>query len=157
MSYIRAVGIVIHKENILLMRRQNDGREYFVFPGGHKEADETLEQAAIREILEETSVQTSIDKLVYHHLYDDGSERFYFLCRYLHGELKLNGPEQDRVTEHNQYRPEWIPLSALPQTLVYPLEIRDWIMQDLKNHFQDTPRKESVVFANLHQTLANEG
>ena len=153
MPYIRAVGIIIHDKKILLMHRQNDGRAYFVFPGGHKEAYETLEEATVREVLEETSVSVSIKKLLYHHIYDDGGERFYFLCRYLEGEVKLGGPEQEHATEKNQYDPRWIPLSALPNTLVYPLEIRDWILKDIENGFQDTPRKECVIFAHLRQTL----
>lgn len=37
----RAAGIIIKDGKILLMRRVKDGREYFVFPGGSIEKNET--------------------------------------------------------------------------------------------------------------------
>lgn len=152
--YIRAVGIVLHEQNILLMFRRSDGRDYFVFPGGHVEERELPAETAAREVLEETCVSVSVDRLIYHHFYDDGSERFYFLCDYLIGEPQLGeGPEKEKMSEDNYYEPRWVPLERLSQTLVYPLEIRDWILQDLKNGFPQTPRIEQIVFQNLRQTL----
>jgi 8-oxo-dGTP diphosphatase len=57
-----AVDLVIrHEDTLLLIRRGNDpfaGR--WALPGGFVEPDETVEQAAVRELAEETSV--SVDE-----------------------------------------------------------------------------------------------
>lgn len=51
----RACAIVIDEVNhILLMHRVNNGREYWVFPGGSIEVGETPEEAVLRELKEET-------------------------------------------------------------------------------------------------------
>lgn len=152
---IRAVGVVLHEGKILLMFRRKDGREYYVFPGGGVEEGETNEEAVVRELREETSVDVSVGRLLYHHIYDDGSERFYYLCKYLGGEPRLEegSSEQRKMTEENFYEPRWVMLVILSEFLVYPLEVRDDILQDMRIEFGGTPRKSYLVFANLRQTL----
>jgi len=153
--YIRSAGIVVHEGKILLMFRRLDGKEYFVFPGGHVDPGETLEQTAVREVLEETSVSIAPIKPLYHHTYEERSERWYFLCEYLSGEPKLGpGPEMhERMSETNYYEPQWVSLRDLPTTLVYPLEIRDWIIEDVKTDFVHALREAHVVQAEMRQTL----
>ena len=50
-------AIIVNDSKVLLMHRKKEGREYWVFPGGGVEKDETSEQAAKREVLEETSLK----------------------------------------------------------------------------------------------------
>jgi mutator protein MutT len=55
-----AVGIVCHRSQVLLIERKqrevgSDGKPIiWAFPGGKVEKDESAEQAAVREVLEET-------------------------------------------------------------------------------------------------------
>ena len=49
----RAVLIFIHDNNILLLYRFKGGEEYYVFPGGGVEDNESIDEAAIREAEEE--------------------------------------------------------------------------------------------------------
>jgi ATP adenylyltransferase len=53
----QAGGVIFHGDQIVL-RRASDGA--FVFPKGHVEADESLEEAAIREAREETGLDARI-------------------------------------------------------------------------------------------------
>ena len=55
------VGILIHKENrVLLVRRRNaHGDGTWSTPGGHLDAGERPEDAAVREALEETGVRAA--------------------------------------------------------------------------------------------------
>ncbi|WP_137680317.1 NUDIX hydrolase [Aurantiacibacter suaedae] len=90
------IAVVVRAGQVLLVRRANRpdaGR--WGFPGGKIEAGETIEQAAIRELYEETAIRgealqtfTAVD--VFDHA-EDGTLRRHFvliavLCRWLAGE-----------------------------------------------------------------------
>jgi ADP-ribose pyrophosphatase YjhB (NUDIX family) len=52
---VSAGGVVLGPEGLLLVKVQNlEGRIHWTFPKGHLEPGETAEQAAVREVLEET-------------------------------------------------------------------------------------------------------
>lgn len=53
----QAGGVIFHRDGVIL-RRANDGA--FVFPKGHVEAGESLEEAAVREAREETGVNARV-------------------------------------------------------------------------------------------------
>ncbi len=83
------VGVVVIRDSQLLLARQN-GRPFWVLPGGTLEVGETMEQCAIRELQEETNLTITIDKLLYvadfipadKHVID-----VVFLGRYISGDL----------------------------------------------------------------------
>ncbi|MXP26942.1 NUDIX domain-containing protein [Altererythrobacter indicus] len=90
------IAVVFREGQVLLVRRANPpdaGR--WGFPGGKIETGETIEQAAIRELYEETAIRgealqtfTAVDAFDYD---DDGGLRRHFiliavLCRWCSGE-----------------------------------------------------------------------
>jgi 8-oxo-dGTP diphosphatase len=137
---IRAVGIVIHKAHILLIRRVHHERTYFTFPGGGVEVGEMVEDAVIREIHEETSMHVAISRLVYHHDLIGDSDHFFYACHYLSGTPTLGGEELEETKRGDVHEPLWMPLSALPTLTLYPLEVRDWIIEDAVGGFPAEPR-----------------
>ncbi len=52
----RAVAVVVRAGCLLVIKRHFAGRDYAVLPGGSVESGETFEQAAVRELHEETSI-----------------------------------------------------------------------------------------------------
>ncbi len=153
---IRAVGMVIKDNKILLMHRTTNGKEFWVFPGGGKEEDETVEEAIVREVEEEATIKCKIAKLLYTHEYSDiGHKQYYYLCRYISGTPKLGKfNELQTMQEKDQtYEPRWIDIKKISNMLLYPLEIRDWLVEDLKNNFKDTPRSETLSTEKLRQDL----
>ena len=91
MSRIRLAGIIPIGEGYALMHRKDviknpDRQEYYVFPGGGREGEETYEEGTLREIKEEFGIDVKIIKKVY----EEYSEKFdqttiYYLCEYVSG------------------------------------------------------------------------
>ena len=151
---IRAVGILIKNNKVLLMWRKKDGQEYYVFPGGGKENNETVEVAVVREIKEETTIEAKIEKLLYTHKLIDSGDQFFYLCSYVSGKPELGDfNEKQGQNKNDQYKPMWIEISKLPKLLVYPLEIRDWLIEDFKDNFKNTPKEQTFRVADLRQSL----
>lgn len=128
---MRVVGIIIKDGKILLMHRFKKGREYWVFPGGGVEKRESVEEALIREMKEETSFDIKIDKLLFKlenqfkkeyggNVRGDQIEH-YFLIKDFRGEMALGSPEKERMNENNQYHLEWVELSKIKEIpTLYP-------------------------------------
>ncbi|HBK33917.1 TPA: DNA mismatch repair protein MutT [Candidatus Uhrbacteria bacterium] len=153
---IRAAAIIINNGNVLLMHRISSGKEYHVFPGGGVERGETIEQAVLREVQEETSLEVKIEKMLYHHILDDNTEQFFYLCHYVSGEPKLgDGNEARDMAESNAnfYNPIWYEIGGLSSLLLYPLEIRDWLIEDIKTDFENVSREAKIKVSELRQTL----
>jgi len=149
---------VIKDKKILLMWRKKNGREYYAFPGGGVERDETVEEAVLRELKEETSIEARVVKLLYHHHYIGHSDQFFYLCSYIWGRPKLEewSVEKERTRLGNDlYKPLWVNFDKLIELLVYPLEIRDWLIEDFQNNFASTPRKASLKFEKRRQALTS--
>lgn len=116
------VGVLIHSnERYLLMKRHNShGEGTWSPPGGHLEFGETLEQCAIRETREETSLL--IEDVVFVGISNDffiAEDKHYITiwmeAKKIKGDAKINSP--DELTEIG-----WFKLNELPDLLFLPLE-----------------------------------
>ncbi|HQB50617.1 MAG TPA: NUDIX domain-containing protein [bacterium] len=143
---IRAASIIINNDSVLLIYRKREGKEYYVFPGGGVEKNETIEQAVLRELFEETSLKAEIDRLLYVHKYDNNSEQYFYLLKNHLGEPKLHEKsiEAERNSENNFYEPLWVNLTKLNELTLYPLEIKAWFVDDVKNNFTNCPKKQFI-------------
>ncbi|MFN8074368.1 MAG: NUDIX hydrolase [Kineosporiaceae bacterium] len=126
-----AGGIVVDTTGELaraavIARHNRAGRLEWCLPKGHLEGEETAEQAAVREIREETGIQGeviatlgSIDywfvvegrrvhKLVHH-----------YLLRATGGELSIEGDPDQEATDV-----AWVPMAELAALLAFPNERR---------------------------------
>ena len=114
----RAVrAIVIHGDKLLIMHRNKFGKEYDTLPGGGVEPGESLGQALIRELSEETMVNIANQRLLFiEHAGQPYGDQYIFLCDYEGGEPAL-WPESDEAVINklgkNLYVPMWVNLSDL--------------------------------------------
>jgi 8-oxo-dGTP diphosphatase len=153
---IRAVAILIKDNEVLLIHRTRNGKEFWAFPGGGKEEDESIEEAVVREVEEEASIKCKIVKLLYTHIYSDlEHKQFYYLCDYISGNPKLgNYNEAETMKKENQtYEPVWIKVESLSKKLVYPLEIREWLIEDYRTGFKNVPRSVTLKSTELRQEM----
>src|SRR5262249_30829693 len=108
-----AVGVVAMLDGKIVLGRRNHepmlGR--WSFPSGFVDAGEKLEEAAVREVEEETSVQVRIDRLI--GAYSTAGERVIFIAyagTVTGGELR-NG---DETIEVGAFPPDALPDLAFP-------------------------------------------
>lgn len=124
-----AKAIIIHEGRVLLIRNQDATGNWYICPGGGQHHGETLKQAVIREVYEETGCRVRVGQLRFVRDYigrnhefaarsgDQHQVEFYFTCDLLEAPADLNaGPERDQ----HQTGVEWIPLSDLPALRLYP-------------------------------------
>lgn len=155
MKKIRAVAILIKKDEVLLIHRKNE-KEYFVFPGGGVEEGETIEQAVIRELMEEMTLEIKINKLLYRHIYDNDTEQYFYLCDYVSGKPKLgeDSEEKKKMLEGKDfYNPLWVKIEKLKNMLIYPLEIKDLLIEDFKNNFINPVNTLIIKISELRETI----
>jgi 8-oxo-dGTP diphosphatase len=153
----RAAAIILRNKSILLMYRNKGGKTYYVLPGGTVEAGEEPEEAVLREVLEETSLQVHLVRLLYHiQITDDAicKDEYYYLCDYVSGipQIQHDAIEQERMKSGTSYYElKWVKLEDIEKLLVYPLEIRDWLLHDLQNDFEDNVRETKLLRTEMRQ------
>lgn len=94
--FLVAAAVIWKNGQVLIARRPENGLlgGLWEFPGGKVEANETIEEAAIREVKEEVGISVRVDELlaVVEHQYTHFSITLHaFTCRYLAGEPQALG------------------------------------------------------------------
>lgn len=132
-----ARGVVLHEGKILLMERWRPGLHYFSIPGGGVEADETPDECAVREILEETALVVTIDREIMQ-MHDGEVIHHIYLCNYVFGEPELvaDAPEALVNSAENRFRPDWFNVVDLPQLdLGYWQPTRQGLIDGIQSNF----------------------
>nr|WP_239078774.1 NUDIX hydrolase [Cellulomonas marina] len=126
-----AGGLVVTREGgvhlaAVIARRNRAGRLEWCLPKGHLEGDETPEQAAVREIAEETGIDGRIlRRLGVIDYWFSGDDRrvhkvvHHFLLGAVGGELTVEGDPDGEAEDV-----AWIAVASLHERLAYPNERR---------------------------------
>lgn len=118
---VRAAAIIIKNDKILLMHRKKDRSEYWVFPGGGVEDDETGEKTIVREIKEETGLKCTKIKLAFvAETYEGGNKHPFYFCEVDGDKVTLGGPEAEKQSEEDWYSPEWVKLGEVKNLNLLP-------------------------------------
>jgi 8-oxo-dGTP pyrophosphatase MutT (NUDIX family) len=121
----RVRAIITENNRILLIHRRKTTGEYFVFPGGSVEGDETDEAALTRECKEELGVEVEVDRPFASYQLSDTQIEHYFQTRIIGGVLGTgDGPEfQPNRGYSGEYALEWVPLGRLGSYNILPATI----------------------------------
>ena len=114
-------------ERLLVIHRRKRGETYDALPGGKLEPGETPEEAAIREVAEETGMTVRVGAPVLV-LDNEGRREFYFDALKAVGEPVLGGPEALRHSPENSYVLGWILLSQLMEAPIRPKALKSWML-----------------------------
>lgn len=144
----RASGLIIKDNKILLMKQTYMGEEFYNIPGGAVEGGENIEEACAREVKEEFDIDVSVNKLTY--IIDSPSRlNFVFECDYLGGEIKLGGPEKERMNDQDMYEVCWLDIKNLENINLKPLETKTAVLKYLKN------KNQPVFLLNTYKEINN--
>lgn len=94
---ISAGAIVEREERLLLVHHKKAGHyDFWVSPGGGVKGEESLHEAAVREVREEAGLNISASRLLYIEEFFNPECRylkFWFAGHYVGGEIDINHPE----------------------------------------------------------------
>lgn len=143
MERIRVAGILPIENGFAFMHRvgvkNHPIGDYYTFPGGGREGNETLEDGTKREIKEEFGIDVEVVKQLYS-LENGGvnKKEYFYLCKYIGGKFGTgDGPEfsnDPKYADRGQYIPEIIDRKDIEKITLLPTEIRDKFVEDVKNN-----------------------
>lgn len=125
----------MHRKDVI---KRKDYQEYYTFPGGGLEENETPQEGVIREIEEEFGIKVKVIKK----LYEIKSEKFnqleiFYLCEYISGTFGTGtGPEfsnDPKYIDSGKYLPEIIPQEKIKDILLLPQNVAKMFLEDLEN------------------------
>lgn len=117
-------GITFFDDKVLLLHRIRniDGEffSYYAIPGGGIDRYESIDDACIRELNEEASINVNIEEFLGFDEYENGL-CYYFLTKYQSGEVKLGGEELEQNNPNNFYELEFIDINDLDNIFIFGL------------------------------------
>jgi len=136
----KAVRAIVFKDNnLLVMKRNKFGNEFYTLVGGGIDAGESAEQALLREVMEEAGIEIADLKLVF---IEEAGEPFgtqyVYLARYLSGEPALDeSSEEMAITKlgQNLYQPVWLPVAELPNIVMLSENLKQAIIKGMSDNF----------------------
>lgn len=140
----RAAVVILSAGRVLLIHRLKHGQEYYIIPGGGVEPGETVEQAALREIREETGLEIELDGILWEYV-NRGHPETYFLATRFSGSLGLGGPELAEQSAENIFQLEWVELSQAVALPLKPSFIKEKLFEEFGRQ-DDQPSDATKTF-----------
>lgn len=143
MKRIRVAGLVEMENGYALMHRMNVKKkensnapygEYYVFPGGGLEDQESLEEGVKREVLEEFGIEVEPIRKLYFRQIGEELDEHLFLCKYVSGKLGTGtGPEfsgDPKYADRGLYIPTIVPKEEIRNIRLLPEEFKEQMLKD---------------------------
>lgn len=110
-----AAAIIVAEQRVLLARRRmSEGQLSWQFPAGVVESDETGEQAAVRETMEEVGLEVSAVKNLGERIHPaTGRRMIYVVCEVVGGTAHVADPEELAAVE-------WCDRSRVGELVPFP-------------------------------------
>ncbi len=145
MKRIRVAGIIEMDGGYALMHRKNVKQtpntekpygEYYVFPGGGLEENETYEEGVEREILEEFGIKVKVKEQIYSRRVNEENYEYLYKCEYVSGEFGTGtGPEfsgDPKYKDRGEYIPEIVSKEKIRNIRLFPEEFAKQLIANLK-------------------------
>jgi 8-oxo-dGTP diphosphatase len=135
-------AVIVNDGRMLLMKRSRDGHKFYTLVGGGIDEGETPEQALLREVREESSIEVRDPKLIATLNDSQFGEQLIYLCDYMGGTPALTA-DSGEATQNEQgtnlYEPLWIALGDLAEITLLPHELKFALLKCLDEGFPEQP------------------
>ena len=129
------------EENVLLVKNKGKGSSYYTLPGGAVEKGETLEEAAIREVKEETGLDVQIDGVftvseAFFEKEDITRSSLLFSGKITGGEINISFPEEiEEITwMHPQMAEKYVHITNGYEGLIKRKTTVPYILREAVRH-----------------------
>lgn len=146
---VGANAVIVRNDAILVVKFDDESGPHFNLPGGGVEAGESIQEALVREVYEETCAKVLVGSLLlvteyfparYQNLYGPTHKvSFFFECQL----LADSQPHLPQQADANQVGVQWLPLANLPSEPLLP-NIADRLLVMLKLKTQVNPFCDKV-------------
>ena len=125
---VRTSVVLVHPEKGILLMRQN-GKPFWVFPGGTLEEGEIVQFCAEREMLEETGLVVQCPQLLYVSDFIDENRQVvevFFVGQYQSGELTFTPPHPENIDEIAWISSQQFAKLAVKPEVIHAQVLTDW-------------------------------
>ena len=137
----RSGVILINNHKIALIQRIRDTKHYYVFPGGQVDEGESLEDAAIREAMEELGLTVQIEKLAAIVHFQNEIQYYYFIKSYSGKFGSGTGSEMvgNYPPENGTYKAVWLQIENMNKFTILPPPLCKLIFQNKNDAWPALP------------------
>jgi 8-oxo-dGTP diphosphatase len=135
---VRAGIVLVEDGMVALIERYRAGQHYYVIPGGGVKKRESIKEAAIREMEEETGLLVRIKQKLARIQFDIGHQ-VYYLAERVSGEFGTGTGKEYTDSDPNDpnqgtYNPIWMPVAELPEhDNIYPADVAALVIRAVKD------------------------
>ena len=124
----RAGVILVHEQEVLLLKRIKAGEEYWVVPGGGVHEEENTLEGAVRELWEEIELTLEPEQLILFAEFENrGRKETYYITQIDKREFTISGEEAERSSADNVYIPTWVSIDKVTELDLRPAIIKEKI------------------------------
>lgn len=139
-----ARAIIIENDKILVMHRNKHGAEYFTLVGGRVGDNESVDQALVREVKEETGLQITKARLVFIEAHRPPyNEQYIYLCEVApHDAVAIQTDSEEgfmNKLEANVHKPLWAEIRTFAHLHFRTPQLQTALVEALKNGFPTQP------------------
>lgn len=141
-----ARAIIFHGDKILVMKRNKYGARYFTLVGGAVNSHETVEQALVREVREETGLKVIRASLMFIEEHPEPyNEQYIYLCEVeTLGDVAVQDTSEEGVMNRldaNTHIPMWVDIRAFAALEFRTPQLQQAILNGLAKGFPAQPIK----------------
>ena len=150
---IRAAGIIVVDDKILLIKHEHAKYTYWAPPGGGLESMDTSTKATVkREVFEESGLTVEVGPLIFIKEFLEKSSRIYHVEQYylinsVQGEVSLKNIANTQNTKHLITEIKWYTKAELQSIKVFPEQLKILLWAKLK--------EQQITAVHLRAEVAN--
>ena len=112
----RSCAFILQNNEVLMIRQFYKGEELWTFPGGRIEDGESPEEAAVREVKEETNLSIEVTDLIVE-MYSERINGTYYCYsgRIVGGQLSLGSDPEHEIHKQELKEVKWIPVDEVKE------------------------------------------